>query len=331
MAQERASNQTRPLKVATLNLFNYLAPPNAFYDSDNIYTQSQWQLKQQWLSNHLQSLDADVVAFQEVFSIDCLKQQLLELGYPYFVTLDTPAIEHDYLYSQPVVALASRFAIIESDSAAMTIPHSPYESFKFSRIPLRATVDIPNIGPIDYYVVHFKSKRLELKGDQPTTGIEQYSRELMGGWFSLMQRGSEAHLLHRYIIKQKIKSCRPFMLMGDFNNQLSCEEFACFTQLTPNQAVRNGEEPSIANYTFHDAWTLDNSPIMPRPATHYYGSNKQTLDYILLSDEFCHQSANHLATLTHYQVNDEHLVTPNNTTDLHSSDHASVMITIEID
>ncbi|WP_413692707.1 hypothetical protein [Psychromonas sp. KJ10-2] len=36
------STQTA-FKVATFNLFNYLAPPDAFYDFDRIYSAEQWQ------------------------------------------------------------------------------------------------------------------------------------------------------------------------------------------------------------------------------------------------------------------------------------------------
>ncbi len=33
------------ITFATINLFNYLAPPNAYYQFDNIYTQAEWQEK----------------------------------------------------------------------------------------------------------------------------------------------------------------------------------------------------------------------------------------------------------------------------------------------
>ncbi|MCG6442078.1 endonuclease/exonuclease/phosphatase family protein, partial [Vibrio parahaemolyticus] len=56
------------VRFATANLFNYLAPPNAFYEFNNIYEQTQWQKKQRWLSQKLTALNADVIGFQEVFS-----------------------------------------------------------------------------------------------------------------------------------------------------------------------------------------------------------------------------------------------------------------------
>ena len=38
------------IKIATLNLFNYIEPPNACYEFERIYTSVQWLKKQQWTS-----------------------------------------------------------------------------------------------------------------------------------------------------------------------------------------------------------------------------------------------------------------------------------------
>ena len=61
-------------KVGTLNLFNYLAPPNAFYESENIYSSSQWRKKSSWINNQLSHLQPDIIGFQEVFSPKELKR-----------------------------------------------------------------------------------------------------------------------------------------------------------------------------------------------------------------------------------------------------------------
>ena len=52
-------------KVATINLFNYIAPPSAFYDIDNIYTQRQWQQKEKWIHQQLTDLVPDIVGFRK--------------------------------------------------------------------------------------------------------------------------------------------------------------------------------------------------------------------------------------------------------------------------
>ena len=42
------------LRVATLNLLNFAAPPLACYEWDNIYTEAQWLQKTSWLQSLLQ-------------------------------------------------------------------------------------------------------------------------------------------------------------------------------------------------------------------------------------------------------------------------------------
>ncbi len=39
------------LKIATFNLFNYLEPPNAYYEFERIYTAEQWARKQRWITD----------------------------------------------------------------------------------------------------------------------------------------------------------------------------------------------------------------------------------------------------------------------------------------
>nr|WP_284676484.1 endonuclease/exonuclease/phosphatase family protein [Vibrio sinus] len=312
------------MTVTTLNLFNYLSPPNAFYSQENIYTEAQWLQKQNWLDDHLSKQDSDIVAFQEVFSIESLHSQVAKLGYPHFATVDTPFIEHNFLYSQPVLALASKHPIVDVHPMKINSALLPYDAFEFSRSPIHAVVDMPNLGLVDIYVVHFKSKRLELENERELLEVNRWSSNTLGLWYSTVQRGFEAHLLFTYVVQNKHKHSRPFMLMGDFNNAIEGDEFACFK---PSGTSQNHE---LASYGFHDAWHLVQHHT-PRPPTHYYGSHSQVLDYILLSDEFSPSSANRLATVNGYSVNDKHLIDPRSDQDLYSSDHASVSINISFD
>ena len=151
------------LKIATFNLFNYLEPPNAFYDFERIYSAEQWQKKQRWISQYLHEYQPDIIGFQEVFSTESLKTLVIAQGYPYFEVVDQPHIIDDFIYQRPVVAIASRYPIVNINTVkpntelAQTLGLT--NDFAFSRKVLRATIDAPHIGHCDCYVVHFKSKR----------------------------------------------------------------------------------------------------------------------------------------------------------------------------
>ncbi|WP_298768249.1 endonuclease/exonuclease/phosphatase family protein [uncultured Shewanella sp.] len=151
------------IKIATLNLFNYIEPPNAYYDFDNIYTHQEWRKKQAWIVRFLLKAQPDVIAFQEVFSGDALKVLLKDNGYPYFAIAGEPVQKADHVYESPVVAIASRYPI-ENAAIVKANPLLPGSmgllgDFSYSRAPLWVSIKLPSLGLCDFYVVHLKSKR----------------------------------------------------------------------------------------------------------------------------------------------------------------------------
>lgn len=246
---------TANIKIASINLFNFIEPPLAYYDFENIYSHGQWQKKCQWLSEFLAHRQPDIVGFQEVFSPEPLKRIASEQGLGYFAVVDEPTLISDYIYRSPVVALASRYPIVEISSvepdtrlvAAMGLS----SEFAFSRKVLRATVEVPHIGKCDYYVVHFKSKRaglalepklfehqslehqplghqpLSLDNLAPAASMKLHSEtqllteQALGRWASTMQRGAEAALLFNGILVRRQESKHPVIVMGDFNDSLT--------------------------------------------------------------------------------------------------------------
>ena len=222
------------IKIATFNLCNYLAPPDAFYDFENIYSQEQWEKKQSWIRTYLAEHQPDVIGFQEVFSSSSLQQLTKESGYAYFTVIDEPNVVDDYIYDSPVVAIASRFPIIEFsavvEDANLNGPLGISDNFSFSRKPLRATIHLPQLGECDFYVVHFKSKRPIVDegfrqinidtASQSEIATDNLRAEILGQWASTQQRSAEAAQLMNAIWTRKLKSGLPAILMGDFNDEL---------------------------------------------------------------------------------------------------------------
>ncbi|MGF1697002.1 endonuclease/exonuclease/phosphatase family protein [Vibrio lamellibrachiae] len=322
------------LKICTINLFNYVEPPNAFYDFANIYTTEEWQIKTRWLAKTVERIDADIIGFQEVFSIDALKDTMLTLGYQHFVTVDMPDIEQDYIYSNPVLAIASRYPIEDVQPITLSSPVANHNAgFEFSRSPIHAVIDIPKLGAIDVYVVHFKSQRPSELVSSPDSAdpslTEQWLAENQGKWLSTMQRGMEVHVLHQHLVETKQKQKRPCVLMGDFNQSLYSPEFYC---LVSKHLFRKKESAETLKpfhmYNSRDI-TLDESSGSHSP-TYYVGAEGKELDYILLSSEFSSCSNESLAVVNHYHVEDSHIVNPRYGIDHVSSDHGIVTVDISI-
>ncbi|HAT8489980.1 TPA: endonuclease/exonuclease/phosphatase family protein [Vibrio vulnificus] len=317
------------ITIASCNLFNFLAPPGAYYEFSNILTDNEWNKKTTWLTQQLRAMNADVVAFQEVFSPDALNTLTSDLGYPYFVCLDTPHVTDEFIYSKPVLAIASRWPVIESRLVRFKDCFGDYSensdsvtgSEEFSRLPLHAVIEMPIIGLCDVITLHLKSQRptrwqtqqIEKADDTPPS-------DPVGSWLSTVQRGWEAVLLSQYIKKIYASHARPMVIMGDFNANINS------TELKP--LIDESNTPLLKDVR---DW-LREQPIFTdeaQKATHYHGSQGLILDYLLLSEEFAQQNAQQRGKITHLVVWDKHLVNPSFEIDQFASDHAFVAVTID--
>ena len=333
------------LKIATFNLFNYLEPPFAFYDFDRIYSREQWEKKQRWITDYLDEFQPDVIGFQEVFSPDSLRDLVQKAGYPYFAVVDQAEVVDDFIYRSPVVALASRYPITKVASPqpdlAVASEIGLGDNFSFSRKVVRATVELPHIGECDCYVVHFKSKRPMLEHENngelslEKNIVEKLKAQILGGWGSTIQRGSEAALLMLNIIERREQSGLPMMLMGDFNNTLADGVLTHLITDTLRFVHKSDSDAFLGKYILKDAWDLyqatdNDSEHVIRKATHYFGETSSVLDYILLSSEFdaCYHSS--LFEVSKYQTYDRHLINPIFERDGESTDHGIVLITLAL-
>lgn len=312
---------TASLRLSSLNLLNFTEPPQASYEFDNIYSAAQWQQKTDWLRRVLLDVAPDVLALQEVFSTRALQQLTGELGYSHFAIAEHPTLIDDHVYQKPVVALASKFPILQSNAvqvprtaaAALGLTH-----FSFSRAPLRALLQLPGIGLCNCYVVHLKSRRpLALAQGQNLPAAEALSR-----WAACVQRGNEAGLLLEAITEQWAQDKLPVMLLGDFNDELSSPLLQILVQtVVPNMAQPEQNDESALQ--LQDSWLLQPAQTELRPATHYYGAKGSVLDYILLSAEFAPR-------VQRQWVVDQHLRQPVFAVDGYSSDHALVTVQLKL-
>ena len=337
-------------------MFNYLEPPNAYYEFERIYSAEQWQKKQKWITDYLAEYQPDIIGFQEVFSSDSLKQLVSTAGYHYFEVVDEPQIVDDFIYSKPVVALASRFPIVEiaaikpDSELAQTLGLS--KDFTFSRKVLRATVDVPHIGPCDCYVVHFKSKRSMIELDEHNesltpeqTIIESLKAQVAGSWGSTIQRGSEATLLMIDMIKRRENTANPMVLMGDFNNTLTDGVLNHLLTNNLRFVSRIDRDAYLAKYCLNDAWDLFQKALINndhasnqtalaenvlRTPSHYFAGAGSVLDYILLSCEFDASYHDSLYQVSKYDTYDRHLINPIFDRDGESTDHGVVLITLTL-
>lgn len=352
------------LKIATFNLFNYLEPPNAFYEFERIYSAEQWAKKQKWVTKYLHEFQPDIIGFQEVFSADSLKELVAGQGYAYFAVIDQPDVIDDFIYRSPVVAIASRYPIVEvaavKTNTELAQALGLANNFSYSRKVIRATVELPHMGKCDCYVVHFKSKRPMIEIDETNKNwspekniIESLKANVAGGWGSTIQRGSESTLLMIDMIERRETTGNPMVLMGDFNNTLSDGVLSHLLTNTLRFVSGIDRDAYLAKYCLNDAWDLFQTAVnneksevsevdleiknlssreeqIVRTPTHYFGSSSSVLDYILLSCEFDASYHDSLYQVSAYHTYDRHLINPIFDRDGESTDHGIVLVTLTL-
>lgn len=305
----------KTLTFATANLFNFIAPPDAFYEFNNIYEEEAWLGKCQWTSDQLSTLNADVVGLQEVFSIEQAKTLCEKLGYCYFATVEQPHVESDYIYSKPVVAVASKYPITRVTK--VTPPKEQCEGYAttlpdFSRHPVHVIIDVPELGEFSVYVCHLKSQR-PTESDHP-----DLDNPILGSWLSSQQRGWEAVMLRLFMEAEYKKAPKPTVLLGDMNQAISSD--------TTGYLVKQVRQQEFG-LLLKDSWDLFDSSEQVRPATHYHFANGNVLDYVLMSQEFHTDSDVSMADIVRYQTLDSHLINPIYERDKFASDHAFLAVT----
>jgi endonuclease/exonuclease/phosphatase family metal-dependent hydrolase len=318
------------------------------------------------VTEYLREYRPDIIGFQEVFSAESLKELVASQGYGYFEVVDQPEVIDDFIYKQPVVAIASRFPIVDINSVkpntelAQTLGLT--DDFSFSRKILRATIDVPHMGNCDCYVAHFKSKRPMIEIDAQDTNrsaeqtiIESLKADVAGGWGSTIRRGSEATLLMIDMIERREITGYPMVLMGDFNNTLADGVLSHLLTNTLRFVSDIDCEAYLAKYCLNDVWDLfqrapsneademydanevddmdlevNQNEKVARTPTHYFGGAGSVLDYILLSCEFDTNYQDSLFEVSAYHTYNRHLINPIFDRDGESTDHGIVLATLTL-
>ncbi|MEB4590341.1 endonuclease [Candidatus Thiothrix sp. Deng01] len=338
------------MKLATFNLYQFAASGRCWHEhkESNTYTVSEWEQKQHWVLVRLQEMDADVVGFQEVFSVPELKQLCAQAGYPYFVTVDEPGYREDdpAVCVKSVVALASRLpvqAIRPVEASATIRADLPIPvNFRFSRKPICADIEAPGLGIVGVYVAHLKSKRpntLDMHYDDATEWrfrvgdtLQRLSR---GTVASLTQRGLEATLLYHDVSSRlAMDATQPIVVMGDMNDSQDSIPLAALTMQEHVYNIGGLEPPQwpenvlswLHDYRLADAFRLaPNMRHSVRPFTKIHRGAGGVLDYILVSNALNPKNPAARAEVSQYTVWNRHL-DADGIEDRLQSDHGQVCV-----
>lgn len=329
------------IRLGTFNLFQFVEPPYSWYTKKDKFNERQWLEKTTWIKHQILQMDCDIIGFQEVFSSKALRYLVEDLGFKYFKIVDTAKLSTNnrYKYVTTTVAIASKYPISNIQAVEVHQPsidtynfgQDDKEPFKFSRVPIKATIALPNRKELLVYVCHLKSNRLnefEYVFNESHTlehKKEQVSKALEGKYSkSLKQRLCEASSL--FLDIQKYKN-QPTVLMCDLNDK----EFSLTIDALSNHKYYDDKSKeglllydASYEYTPEVYNTHPEAKKIKRKATSYFLGKGNVLDYIFISHDFHKKNENKIAEVTDYTVLDEHLQ-ENKDGSLLKSDHAQVV------
>ncbi len=296
------------IKLATFNLFQFAEPPYAYYVKKDRFSAEQWLEKTKWIKNQILKMDCDIIGFQEVFSRDALEVLVKELGFNYFETVDVAKMQKK-TYISTTVAIASKYPITKIQRVKVNIPSFKKHDFSghygFARVPIKATIMLPNKRELVVYVCHLKSNRLNefeyrfKKEHDLKHKKESVAKALKGTKAtSLQQRLCEASSL--FMNMKRVKN-KPIVLLGDFNDK----EFSLAIEALSNHKYHDEESEEAllledASYGYKEV-AANPHPEAKEPTrkpTSYFLGKGNVLDYIMISNHF---------EVTNYAVLDEHL------------------------
>ncbi|RYE09150.1 MAG: endonuclease/exonuclease/phosphatase family protein [Hyphomicrobiales bacterium] len=341
----RVVPNSRDISFATFNLYNLNLPGQPIYDNETGWSADDYKVKVAWIARQLQTLDADVIGFQECWDpkalLACFKAAKLDDEYDIVARKPpSPGIQ---------VALAARKGLLTGEP--LWIEEFPENARfvdlrerrdaketvtvtirKFSRPPLRVTIQPkgskPKPPPITIYVAHLKSKGpATLSFKPPKAAVLEAYPSIAQSVVSHVRRIVEAGAL-RAILNDDMKGNeKPVVVIGDLNDGT----LATSTELLTGQpgyrfieASKAGSKSDAGLYSVEKLQQLRS--FRDVYFTHIFQQNMESLDHILVSDAFYDHAISRKWSFNETVVLNDHLAleSAEDRTAMGASDHGQV-------
>ena len=321
------------IKIGSFNLFNLALPEISYYENLK-YSQADYRKKVEWTAGQLRIMDCDIVAFQEVFHKKALNAVAEASGiYPGIVP-----IVPDEIGDKPRVGLISRLPVLSYESIADFPDNTLFRqgdlrlpNFQFRRPVLKASVQLPNGRVAVIFAVHLKSKRPAIADEGKRFNFMEIAK---GEFLSLVQRGMEAQALRCLVLKEAERTRTPVIVLGDFNDAAHSTTTDLIMGKPPEVYY-----PQDIKLRIWDTLLYLTSDIQIKKGfrdvfyTHMQNNNYESLDHILVSEEFVAENPKHIGLVEYVRYLNDHLFESYQSDEevkSWQSDHGQVVVSIRL-
>jgi hypothetical protein len=309
------------LSIATCNLYNLNEPGLPMYTNQTGWAQEEYAKKINFFARQLRETAADIWGFQELWHADSLTQCFDAAGLSNDYTLLTPngqsgqrivcagAVKNGLLEDTPEwienfppeMILRSRGDDPQTSQISVNID-------RFSRPILHFKVrPRPNDEAIHVYVCHFKSKA-------PTAVFREswYERDThskhsaaIGSALSTIRRTAEAAALRMLLTNVLRDTDTPVIVMGDINDG---EHSNTLNVLTSQPRYLMGDSRGGTDAGLYAVGALQAyRSLRDVYYTHIYQDVMESLDHILVSQEFYDNSRKRVWAFDGMDIRNDHL------------------------
>lgn len=311
------------LSIATFNLLNLNEPGLPMYNDTAGWSVDQYKRKIDWTQRMIGLLRADVFGFQELWHADSIRHAVEAAGLDsdYDLLVPTGAkgkgivcaamVRKGLLNGTPewIVDFPDKFMLQSTGDDPQT-PAIAVKIDSFSRPVLHFMIaPREDHEPVHVYVCHFKSKgptqvfrESWFKADPDT--YKKHSTNI-GSAVSTIRRTAEAAAL-RFILTEQMKGNRtPVIVIGDVNDGQHSNTVNILTE-QPKFLV--GDSMGGGDVSLYTAQTLQEYRTSRDVYyTHIHQDVMESLDHILVSEEFYDNSRRRLWMFDGMTVNNDHL------------------------
>ena len=324
------------LTVATANVLNLANPGRMFYANQDTYSQNEFERKIDWLGGRIATLNADVLAVQEVWDEAAIKAAVARSGLRY-ATVAVPGAENNETnngaQNTPRVGIVTRLDVEKLQSftefpASLRIQIPGVgEHAKFERPPLLATLRMKHGQVVHVLTAHMKSKRPKFLQDangEPQEDREDPKTLALATLRSLMMRGAEAAAMRCIVADVLQHTHDPLIVMGDFNDgphSVTTQIIAATGEVVYDRGARD--------VALWNAYEVQGEMALKRDVaySHVHQGSPEVLDQIFVSEEFLPRSKFSIGDVRRVDYFNDHLQEGK---DRSRSDHGFVRAVIRL-
>lgn len=311
----------KSISFTSFNLYNLNEPGQRIYFDSDGWDQKTYQRKLNWTARLLDQMSADVIGFQEAWDIRSLKAARNQSGLADSHKVIAPTdhkgqriicaalVRKSLLTTAPtwIDRFPDAFRLQNSGSDEQT-EAIKVEIDRFSRPVLHFGITPRSSAPeIQVYVCHFKSKRPTdiYRESWYEKSTHSAHRDALGAGLSTIRRTAEAAALRMIITQRTADTNTPVVVLGDFNDGQMSNTLNIMTgqprYLSP--LSKGGGDTDL-----YSAQTLQQYRSRSDVYyTHIYQDMHESLDHILVSQEFYDNSRKRLWAFDGLEIANDHL------------------------